>query len=136
MKDILTAPFMAEMIRTAANMYAHGWDERNGGNISLILEESEVKEYLDTNSMLRTIPTGSRQNHHNDKIRHGFRSRPANRLQQRKLIILKDLEKALPDVYNNFNEGYNCHCKVSWRKKIWEAVIGRMRYTSVIHMHI
>ena len=49
---------MAEMIRTATNMYAHGWDERNGGNISLMLEESEVKEYLDTNSMLRTIPTG------------------------------------------------------------------------------
>ena len=25
MKDILTAPFMAEMIRTTTNMYAHGW---------------------------------------------------------------------------------------------------------------
>ena len=27
MKDILTAPWMVEMIRTATNMYAHGWDE-------------------------------------------------------------------------------------------------------------
>ena len=26
MKDILTAPFMVEMIRTATNMYDHGWD--------------------------------------------------------------------------------------------------------------
>ena len=33
MKDILTAPFMVEMIRTTTNMYNHGWDERNGGNI-------------------------------------------------------------------------------------------------------
>ena len=44
MKNILTAPFMVEMIRTATNMYAHGWDERNGGNISLMLEENEALE--------------------------------------------------------------------------------------------
>ena len=58
MKDVLTAPFMVEMIRTATNMYAHGWDERNGGNISLMLEENEVREYLDPEKALRTIPTG------------------------------------------------------------------------------
>ena len=58
MKDILTAPFMVEMIRTTTNMYNHGWDERNGGNISLLLDEKEVKEYLDTDKVLRTIPTG------------------------------------------------------------------------------
>ena len=58
MKDILTAPFMAEMIRTTANMYAHGWDERNGGNISLLLDEAEVAEYLDGGAVIRDIPTG------------------------------------------------------------------------------
>ncbi|MBQ2061990.1 MAG: rhamnulose-1-phosphate aldolase [Oscillospiraceae bacterium] len=58
MKDILTAPFMAEMIRTCTNMYAHGWDERNGGNISQLLDEEEVTEYLDTAAVLRAIPTG------------------------------------------------------------------------------
>ena len=58
MKDILTAPFMVEMIRTASNMYAHGWDERNGGNISLLLEEEEVAGYLDVKKVLRVIPTG------------------------------------------------------------------------------
>ena len=58
MKDILTAPWMVEMIRTATNMYAHGWDERNGGNISLLLDEADVAEYLDLNNVLRTIPTG------------------------------------------------------------------------------
>ena len=43
MKDILTAPFMVEMIRTATNMYDHGWDERNGGNISLMLEPEQLE---------------------------------------------------------------------------------------------
>ena len=58
MKDILTAPFMVEMVRTITNMYAHGWDERNGGNISLLLDESEVGEYLDLKDVKRVIPTG------------------------------------------------------------------------------
>ena len=58
MKDILTAPFLIEMIRTTTNMYAHGWDERNGGNISLLLSEDEISEYVDVNKVLRTIPTG------------------------------------------------------------------------------
>ena len=58
MKDILTAPYVQEMIRTTANMYNHGWDERNGGNISLMLDEEEVAEYLDVNAVIRDIPTG------------------------------------------------------------------------------
>ena len=58
MKNILEAPFLVEMIRTTTNMYAHGWDERNGGNISLLLDEAEVAEYLDTSKVIRTIPTG------------------------------------------------------------------------------
>lgn len=58
MKDILTAPFVEEMKRTTANMYRLGWDERNGGNISYMLNEAEVAEYLDLNNVIRTIPTG------------------------------------------------------------------------------
>ena len=58
MKDILNAPFMVEMIRTTTNMYAHGWDERNGGNISLLLDEKEVSEYLDTKKVIRAYETG------------------------------------------------------------------------------
>ena len=57
-KDILTAPFMVEMIRTASNMYDHGWDERNGGNISLMVDEAELTDYLDLNQVIREIPTG------------------------------------------------------------------------------
>ncbi len=58
MKDLMEAGFMIEMIRTATNMYAHGWDERNGGNISMLLEEEELREYLDTYRVIRTVPTG------------------------------------------------------------------------------
>ncbi len=46
MKDIMAAPFLVEMIRTVTNMYNHGWDERNGGNISLMLEEDEITDYI------------------------------------------------------------------------------------------
>ena len=58
MKNILNAPFMVEMIRTTANMYNHGWDERNGGNISMLLDEDEVRKYLAFPAIVRTIPTG------------------------------------------------------------------------------
>ena len=57
-KDILTAPFMVEMIRTATNMYDHGWDERNGGNISLMVDEEEIAKYMDLTEVIREIPTG------------------------------------------------------------------------------
>lgn len=58
MNDIMKAPFMVQMIRTTTLMYDHGWDERNGGNISLMLDESEVAQYLDLTDVRRTIPIG------------------------------------------------------------------------------
>ena len=58
MKDILTAPFLLELCRTVSNMYRLGWDERNGGNISWMLDEAQVGEYLDLSRVVRTIPTG------------------------------------------------------------------------------
>ena len=58
MKDILTAPFVEEMKKVTANMYRLGWDERNGGNISYMLDAETVGQYLDLNKVIRTIPTG------------------------------------------------------------------------------
>ena len=58
MKKIINAPFIYEMRKTTANMYRLGWDERNGGNISCLLTENEVKEYLNVNKVIRTIPIG------------------------------------------------------------------------------
>ncbi len=57
MKDILKAQWMTQMILTATNMYNHGWDERNGGNISLLLEEKDVREYTDGRA-IRVLDTG------------------------------------------------------------------------------
>ena len=58
MKNILNAPFVKEMCDVTANMYRLGWDERNGGNISYLLDEKEVAEYLDLSKVIREIPTG------------------------------------------------------------------------------
>ena len=58
MKNILESKFLNEYCATAANMYRLGWDERNGGNISYMLDENDVAEYLDVNKVIRTIPIG------------------------------------------------------------------------------
>ena len=58
MKDVKKSPFLREMCKTVSNMYRLGWDERNGGNVSLLLDESEVAQYLNPNKVIRTIPIG------------------------------------------------------------------------------
>ena len=56
MKNILTAPFIQEISEMTANMYRLGWDERNGGNISWLLEDEPLEYYLDLDHVIRTIP--------------------------------------------------------------------------------
>ena len=56
MKNILKAPFMVETVRTLTNLYRLGWDERNGGNLSVLLDEEEVSGYLNTSKIIREIP--------------------------------------------------------------------------------
>jgi rhamnulose-1-phosphate aldolase len=58
MKNIINAPFVEEMKKTCTNMYRLGWDERNGGNISYMLDKSLVEEYIDLNKVIRDIPIG------------------------------------------------------------------------------
>lgn len=53
--DILSAPFVQEMIKATANMYRLGWDERNGGNISYLLEEDQVVGYIDPTKPVRKL---------------------------------------------------------------------------------
>ena len=60
MKEILTAPWLVELVRTCTNMYAHGWDERNGGNISVRLDEGQLADYIYLTDIKRRIPTGFR----------------------------------------------------------------------------
>ena len=54
--DIKSAPFVKEMCEATANMYRLGWDERNGGNISYLLDEKQVAEYLDLKNVIRIFP--------------------------------------------------------------------------------
>lgn len=56
MKNILKAPFMVETVRMLTNLYRLGWDERNGGNLSYLLYDEDLKGYLDTSKVIRTIP--------------------------------------------------------------------------------
>ena len=58
MKDILKAKFIEELGDITMNMYSQGWDERNGGNISYLLYEEDLKGYLDLNKVIRKIPLG------------------------------------------------------------------------------
>ena len=46
---------MIEAIRTLTNLYRLGWDERNGGNLSVLLEEEEIAGFLDTGAYIRDI---------------------------------------------------------------------------------
>lgn len=52
---IKDSSFVREFAKTASNLYRLGWDERNGGNMSMILDEDEVCEYLDINNVVREI---------------------------------------------------------------------------------
>ncbi len=53
---IYSAPFLQEILETTSNLYRLGWDERNGGNISYLLNEYEVLPFLNVNEVKRTVP--------------------------------------------------------------------------------
>lgn len=55
-KNILTYKVLAETIDIIDNMYRLGWDERNGGNVSYLLDEKELAEYLDLDKVIKTFP--------------------------------------------------------------------------------
>ena len=57
-KNILESKFLKEMMSTTSNMYRLGWDERNGGNISYLLRDYDLSEYLDLDNVIREIPMG------------------------------------------------------------------------------
>lgn len=54
--NILNANYVQEMIEVTTNLYRLGWDERNGGNISYLLEENEVLPFLNPTEVIRKIP--------------------------------------------------------------------------------
>lgn len=55
MKNIYECSTFTEFLLIATNMYRLGWDERNGGNISVILTEEEVSNYVVDNGEGRIL---------------------------------------------------------------------------------
>jgi len=53
---MLDAPCIKQVCKITDNMYRQGWDERNGGNISMLIPEDEARKYLDLGRVIRTIP--------------------------------------------------------------------------------
>ncbi|OPA80650.1 rhamnulose-1-phosphate aldolase [Paenibacillus selenitireducens] len=51
----LDVPFIREVAEITQHMWKNGWDERNGGNVSYLLEEAEVAQYLDIHHVERTL---------------------------------------------------------------------------------
>jgi rhamnulose-1-phosphate aldolase len=45
MQSILSSGFVKGMVKATSDMWLKGWDERNGGNVSLRLREEEVKPF-------------------------------------------------------------------------------------------
>ena len=54
--EIKEISFIKEISKLCSNMYRLGWDERNGGNVSYLLDEEEVKRYFDIKSVIRSFP--------------------------------------------------------------------------------
>lgn len=59
MENIMQFRPIQEMIEVTSNLYRLGWDERNGGNITYLVDEAEVQKYIDTTKVIRNIPMSS-----------------------------------------------------------------------------
>ena len=56
--DFINSPFVKEISEITSNMYRQGWDERNGGNISYLIDGKYIREYFKEDVYLRDIPLG------------------------------------------------------------------------------
>ena len=56
--NFTNSPFVCEMKEVTANMYRQGWDERNGGNISYLIDEKYIKKYFPKEKVIRKIQMG------------------------------------------------------------------------------
>lgn len=56
MKEFEKSKVIEELGEITSNMYRLGWNERNGGNISWLLDEEMYSDYIDPKNVKRTIP--------------------------------------------------------------------------------
>ena len=55
-QGFVESPYVKQMCKITQLLYQHGWDERNGGNVSYRLTASEVNSYGDVHHIIRNIP--------------------------------------------------------------------------------
>ena len=56
--NFIDSKFVLDVSDITSNMYRQGWDERNGGNISYMIDEKEVRKYFPIDKYLRDIELG------------------------------------------------------------------------------
>ena len=56
--NFIDSKFVKEISEITDNMYRQGWDERNGGNISYMIDEEYVREYFPKDIFIRDIELG------------------------------------------------------------------------------
>lgn len=54
--SFVDSTYVTEMRKITLGLYEHGWDERNGGNVSLRLTENEVTAFGDVHDIKRNLP--------------------------------------------------------------------------------
>ena len=52
--------FTTAMVKATTDMWEKGWDERNGGNVSLRLTESDLAPFSRAKRAERTLPVSHR----------------------------------------------------------------------------
>lgn len=52
----IESKFVKDVADITLNMYRQGWDERNGGNISYLIEDKYIKKYFPKKKVIRKIP--------------------------------------------------------------------------------
>ena len=61
MQTIINAWFVQGMIKATSDAWLKGWDERNGGNLTLRLDEADIEPYAaDFHAKPRYIASASR----------------------------------------------------------------------------
>jgi rhamnulose-1-phosphate aldolase len=62
MSSIVQSWFIKAMVKATGDMWLKGWDERNGGNVSLRLLDSDLEPYVAMLHHGRTLPIGEKIN--------------------------------------------------------------------------
>ncbi|WP_125715311.1 rhamnulose-1-phosphate aldolase [Companilactobacillus kedongensis] len=56
MTKFVNSPFVKEVSKITFRLFDHGWDERNGGNVSYRIMPEELSDYEDVKKIKRNIP--------------------------------------------------------------------------------